>query len=553
MLQRLVISNYALIRHLDLSFGEGFSTLTGETGAGKSIMLGALGLVLGNRADTQVLWDKEEKCVVEATFRVKGYQLEAWFLENDLDFSEEMMLRREISPSGKSRAFINDTPVTLPLLKEVGSRLVNIHSQHEILLLNNRDFQLAVIDSFAGIEKEVETCQMLYLEYTRLLGELRAIREEHAAQLAQQDYDMFLLEELRMADLDKVDLQVMEASCRMLEHAGEIRQLLYKLMELFGNEPVNLISALRSASDSLQKMEAVGKLAHVAERLKSLWLETDDLHREIALLAEEVDDNPEELALVRDRLNQLNHLLQKHRVNELSDLVAIRNSLSEKWNRHHDRGTEISEISTACDARFQELMQRSSELSRRRTEASVPLAEHLCHILAKLGMPQSTVNFLITPLPEPGADGSDHVELLFSANAGSDPSPVSRVASGGELSRLMLAIKSVLSTRQLIPTIIFDEIDAGVSGEIAGKAGNIMQLMGASMQVIAITHLPQIAARGAEQFQASKYLENGRTISVVQKLSHAERVEAIALMLSDGATSPESLANAHRLLKGETG
>lgn len=551
MLQRLVISNYALIRHLDLSFGEGLSTLTGETGAGKSIMLGALGLVLGNRADTQVLWDKDEKCVVEATFRVKGYQLEEWFSDHDLDFTHEMLLRREINAAGKSRAFINDTPVTLPLMKEVGSRLVNIHSQHEILLLNNRDFQLAVIDSFAGIEKEVETFQVLYREYTRLIEELSAIKEEHASQMVQQDYDMFLLEELQTTDLDKVDIQALEASCRMLEHAGEIRQLLYRIIELFGNEPVNLISVLRSSSESLQKMEAGGKLAEVAERLKSLWLETDDLNREISLMAEEVDDNPGELAMVQERLNQIYHLLQKHRANELSDLIKIRDALSEKWVKHHDRGTEISRISAECDVKYQELIQRSSLLSKHRAEASLPLAEHLLGILEKLGMPQSTVKFLITPLPEPGTDGSDHVELLFSANAGSDPSPVSRVASGGELSRLMLAIKSVLSTRQLIPTIIFDEIDAGVSGEIAGKAGNIMRQMGSSMQVIAITHLPQIASRGAEQFQASKYMDSGRTVSVVQKLTPEERVEAIALMLSDGEPTPESLANARRLLKGE--
>ncbi|HRZ43322.1 MAG TPA: DNA repair protein RecN [Bacteroidales bacterium] len=548
MLQRLVITNYALIRHLDLSFGAGLSTLTGETGAGKSIMLGALGLVLGNRADTQVLWDKEEKCVVEATFRVQGYQLEEWFSGNDLDYLPETILRREITPAGKSRAFINDTPVTLPLMKEVGSRLVNIHSQHEILLLNNRDFQLAVIDSFAGIEKEVDAYQTLFRDYTRLREKLAAIREEHAAQIAQQDYDMFLLDELRLAELDKVDLQAMEASCRMLEHAGEIRLVLHRLLDLFSNEPVNLISAFRNASESLYRMEAGGKLAQVAERLKSMWLETDDLNREMELLAGEVDDNPEELATIRDRLSQLYHIMQKHRVNDLAGLISIRDTLSEKWLKHNDRGTEISRISAECEIKYQELKDRCAKLSRERAQASKPLAEHLGGILAKLGMPLSAVNFQITPLPEPGADGSDHVELLFSANAGSDPSPVSRVASGGELSRLMLAIKSVLSTRQLIPTIIFDEIDAGVSGEIAGKAGNIMQQMGSSMQVIAITHLPQIAARGAEQFQASKYLENGRTFSVVQKLTPSERIEAIARMLSDGDPTPESLANAHRLM-----
>jgi DNA repair protein RecN (Recombination protein N) len=549
MLQKLVISNYALIRHLDLTFREGFSTITGETGAGKSIILGALGLVLGNRADTQVLWDKEEKCTVEAVFRITGYPLEPLFEANDLDYDRELYLRREITPSGKSRAFINDTPVTLPVMKDIASRLVNIHSQHEILVLNSRDFQLALLDAFAGLETDVEAYQAKYRSYRSLSALLEDLKQTYAGQIAKQDYNQFLYDELKESHLEDADIEALESSRRLLEHVGEIRQQLFEVEQLFSNEPANLIASLKNTASTLRKTETGGVLASITDRITSMWIEADDLSREISLFMHHLEDDPAELVRVNERLNHLYHLLQKHRVQVVADLVVIREDLEAQLRQQIDTGEEISRVEAACSGLLEEITSDAGYLSACRCKATEPLAEHLKEILNRLGMPESAVIFKIDPLTSPGPDGVDRATLLFSANLGIEPDVVSRIASGGELSRLMLAVKSVLSVRKLIPTIIFDEIDAGISGEIAGKAGAIMQEMGESMQVIAITHLPQIAAKGAYQFLASKITENGKTLSQVKMMTIEERERAIARLLSDEEPTPESLANARRLLK----
>jgi DNA repair protein RecN (Recombination protein N) len=548
MLKKLSIENYALIRKLDLRFARGFSTLTGETGAGKSIMLGALGLVLGNRADSQVLWNKAEKCIVEATFQISGYQFEAFFLQYDLDFDDETILRREITPAGKTRAFVNDTPVNLQVLRDLGSKLINIHSQHEILVLNDREFQLAMLDSFAGHEDKVTYYQERYHEYQKTVSEIRLLQRTYAEQLAQFDYNQFLFDELKAASLDHAGMEAIEEECNLLENAEEIKSTLFQLASLFSGEEIDFLVSLKSLANNLEKLTIGKSSGLLLERLNALYIEAEDLSRDIDRFNEGIIADPERLEQLRERLGHLNHLLQKHHAGTIEDLIRIREELDMKLRLYADTSDAIRVAEAQLEVIRKDVTTLAGELSQSRKAAIRALVSHLLGLLAQLGMPEADIRIDLEPLQEPGPDGLDRVTLRFSANKGIAPETISKIASGGELSRLMLAVKSVLSTRNLIPTIIFDEIDSGVSGEIAGKAGNLMKLMGESMQVIAITHLPQIAAKGASQYLALKSNDQGRTISHVIELSLQERVDAIARMLSDAETTEESIANARRLL-----
>lgn len=551
MLKRLVISNYALIKHLDIPFYEGFSTITGETGAGKSIMLDALGLVLGNRADTMILWDKDSKCSVEATFAIKNYGLESLFGHFDLDYDDETLFRREINPAGKSRAFINDTPVTLQVLREIGARLINIHSQHEILVLNNRDFQLAMLDSFAGIESAVVHYQSRFNEWRGLNLQLQELRDAYADQLARHDYDSFLFDELMAAKIDGVDFETLEQECNLLENAEEIQVCLHQLNSLLTEEPADMLSHLRGVISNLQKLGSGSDLNTFIERLNSLFIEAEDLQRETLRLQDTFASDQPQLESLRERINHLNHLFQKHRVSSVVELVDIRNHLDVSLQEQISTEDAIKKVEKECIVILDVLRKLAEELSIKRANAAKPLASHLMSILSRLGMPDGLIELDIERVTEPLQDGYDKVTLLFSANKGSRPDMISKIASGGELSRLMLAVKSVLSSKKLMPSIIFDEIDSGVSGEIAGKTGNLMKEMGISMQVIAITHLPQIASKGTVQYLASKYVENGRTFSSVKILSDEERAYQIARMLSDKEPTRESMANAKQLLGHE--
>jgi DNA repair protein RecN (Recombination protein N) len=548
MLKRLTISNYALIRQLDIPFFSGFSTITGETGAGKSIMLDALGLVLGNRADTRVLWDKEIKCCVEATFLIGGYGLEPVFAALDLDYDDETLFRREINPAGKSRAFINDTPVQLHLLKDLGSRLINIHSQHEILVLNNREFQLAMLDSFAGHEADVVAYQQVFTAQKNKKAELEQLKSIHAEQLARFDYESFLFQELTDAHLDALDIVAIREEHQLLEHAEEIRNTLFQLFALFNEQPADFLSTLKTTSATLERIGAGTNLAGMIQRLQSLYLEAEDLARDIEAAKERVFVDPQQLEVLEDKINYLNQLLLKHRVNDLSELIGIRNEIDLRLQHQNLTSDAILRCEKELFLLEEEVLKKGRSLSARRREVVKPLSDHLTGILALLGMADAVIDFRLDEADHPMADGLDKVTLLFSANHGSAPDLISRIASGGELSRLMLAVKSVLSTRKLIPAIIFDEIDAGVSGEIAGKTGHLMRKMGETMQVIAITHLPQIASKGAWQYKASKGIEKGRTISEVRLLSADDRPYEIAKMLSDTEPTAESLANAKQLL-----
>ena len=548
MLKHLNVVNYALIKELDISFNPGFSTLTGETGAGKSIMLGALGMVLGNRADTRVLHDVKRKCTAEATFIINDYGLEELFAQYDLDYDHECIFRREINQNGKSRAFINDTPVSLQVLKEIASRLINIHSQHEILVLNNRDFQLAMLDSFTGHEDKVMLYQKRFAEYRALAGELEELKKLYSEQLAQYDYDLFLFEELTAAKLDEIDLHSLEQELKLLENSEEIRTTLHQLSQLFNGEPLNFLSSLRTGQATLARIASGSNMDELIERLNSLYLEGEDLEREVVAKMDSVVDDPAQMELLREKTGQINHLLQKHRVSEIADLIRIRDEIDTRLKQMSFTDEAISKTEKKLAGLKEVVYSLAGELSEARQSAVESLMKHLAGILSQLGMTDSVVEMKMEPLPEPSADGIDRVSLLFSANKGSKPDLISIIASGGELSRLMLSVKSVLSAKKLIPTIIFDEIDSGVSGDIAGKTGLIMQKMAEKMQVIAITHLPQIAARGDYQYLAYKKSDNRRTVSNVRLLSSDEREYEIARMLSDDEPSPESLANARVLL-----
>lgn len=550
MLKHLNVVNYALIKELDIAFNPGFSTLTGETGAGKSIMLGALGMVLGNRADTQVLHDVNRKCTAEATFIIKDYGLEELFAQYDLDYDHDCIFRREINPKGKSRAFINDTPVSLQILKEITSRLINIHSQHEILVLNNSDFQLAMLDSFIGHEEKVVQYRKMFAEYRALAVELEDLKKLHAEQLAQHDYDHFLFEELTAAKLDDVDRPSLEEELKLLENSEEIRITLSQLEQLLNGDPLNFLSTLRSSYSALAKIASGSNMDELIARLNSLYLEGDDLAREVVAKMDSVVDDPAQMDLLREKINLINHLLLKHRVGDVTDLIGIRDEIDNRLQQKSFTDDSIKKTEIKLAELTKVIGSLAGELSDERMSAVDNLAAHLAEILTQLGMADSAIEMRVERLPEPSVDGIDKVSLLFSANKGSKPDLINRIASGGELSRLMLSVKSVLSAKKLIPTIIFDEIDSGVSGEIAGKTGLIMQRMAEKMQVIAITHLPQIAAKGEYQYMAYKKSDNGRTVSTVRMLKSDEREYEIARMLSDDEPSPESLANARVLLQG---
>jgi DNA repair protein RecN (Recombination protein N) len=548
MLKTLRIENYALIKSVEIQFNSGFSTITGETGAGKSIMLDALGLVLGNRADTQVLRDPSRKCIVEAQFILDGYGLEPFFDSMDIDYESESLFRREINPAGKSRGFINDTPVNLQVLKEIGSRLINIHSQHEVLVLNNRDFQLALLDAYAGNENALAAYQNIYKRYTQEKKQLEKLNLQKATYLSQLDYDSFLYEELAAAKPELDSLQELEEKQRMLSNASDIKSTLYRISDLMNGEQLDLLAMLKDVANQLQQYATGNPLAELYERLEAVRIELADITLEADRQNENILDDPEELDSVNERLGHLNHLLQKHRVQDLEQLKVLKEEIGKRLSQHNNLDETIAALEKALTSTHAKLVDHGKTLTETRKQSILPLCTHIEKILSTLGMPDAQLKIKWVPLHTPGPDGWDNITVLFSANKGTIPDMISKIASGGEMSRLMLSLKSVLSQKKLIPTIIFDEIDSGVSGEIAGKTAMLMRSMASNMQVIAITHLPQIASKGEEQFLASKSTEGNLTTSQVTKLTPQERIEAIAKMLSDDNPTTESRANAMQLL-----
>jgi len=534
MLKALSIKNYALIDNLSVGFGGGFSVITGETGAGKSILLGALSVILGKRADPGVLKDKSRKCIVEGEFDVSTLQLQPFFDQHDLDYDTIVFLRREILPSGKSRAFINDTPVTLNVLKELGNHLVDIHSQHQTLMLADNRFQLDVLDNYLSNTKVVADYALLYRQYLSLKKELKQLQEMELALKQEEDYLKFQFEELDAIELDEQSFDEMEERQQFLVHSEEvIATLAMAGNRLLENED-NIIDNLALVKDSLSSIAGyLQKAQELKERLESVWLELKDMADEITSLQTESETDPAELSELTARLDEIYRLQQKHRVQSVRDLLNLKEEYSNKLLGITGVENEIEKISKTLNSVTGELEQLAGQLTTVRKSGIPKLSKAVEQVLHKLGMKDAEFRVIVQPLENFSSTGKDKVSFWFSANKGMPADDISKIASGGELSRLMLAIKSLVTGKSLLPTVIFDEIDSGVSGDIAGKVGNVMKEMARNHQLIAITHLPQIASKADAHYKVFKETLIDTTQTNMMLLTTDQRVDEIAAMLSD--------------------
>ena len=554
MLKSLFIQNFVLIDSLDIQFEKGFSVITGETGAGKSIILGALSLVLGQRADGKSIKKDADKCVIEAVFDIRQYSLEPFFLSNDLEYdAESCILRRELYASGKSRAFVNDSPVSLAIMKELGTKLIDIHSQHQNLLLGDNRFQLRVVDVMAENEILLILYRKEYSRYQALKKELKELKEKAAQTKQEEDYIRFQLDQLEEAHLSAGEQEELEQEQETLSHAEEIKGTLYKVSQLLDGEEmggVQLIKEAYSAADSLERYFPRAK--EIGERLRTAYIDLNDLVSEIEMLKDDVEFNPERLDFVNERLNTIYSLQQKHHLNTVDELLQLQAQYEQQLNDINSFDEQIADLQRQLDASYRELLQQAAVLSGQRKIASEALAKQLVQMVMPLGMSNVRFRVDITPREEPDSDGMDEVCFLFSANKSGELQPVAQTASGGEISRLMLCIKAMIAGFTALPTIIFDEVDTGVSGDIADKMGNIMHDLGTKMQVFAITHLPQIAAKGQAHYFVYKTDVDDRTVTRIKRLDDDERVREVARMLSGASLTEASLANAKDLLRQTT-
>ena len=554
MLQSIHIQNYALIESLDIDFHSGFSVITGETGAGKSIILGAIGLLVGQRADSKAIKTGASKCVVEAHFNISTYQLEDFFNENDLEYDgEECILRREVHASGKSRAFINDTPASLVQMKALGEKLIDVHSQHQNLLLNHEDFQLNVLDILANSREALQTYKSLYNSYKQTARELNTLIEEAEKNRQDEEYIRFQVQQLEDAHLQAGEQEELEQELEMLTHAEDIKSSLFKVNQLMDEGEMNLVSLSKEAMQVLQSISRVYAPAlEWSNRLESCYLELKDMAHEIAYASDEIEFNPTRLDYVNERLNLIYTLQQKHQLSSVEELLELAGKLNEKLDAITSSDDNIQELTQKKDLLYQQVLSQAEILTRMRTEASKEIEAQMQAYLIPLGMPNVRFAVELSPRKEPDASGMDNVSFLFSANKNGTLQQVASIASGGEIARVMLSLKAMIAGAVKLPTIIFDEIDTGVSGSIAEKMALIMQEMGqADRQVISITHLPQIAARGAHHYKVYKEDTEVGTNSHIRILNEEERINEIAHMLSGATLTEAALNNAKALLNNE--
>ena len=551
MLTSLYIQNFVLIDNLDIRFNDGFSVITGETGAGKSIILGALGLVLGQRADAKSIKKGSSKCVIEATFDISKYQLDSFFLDNDLEFDPATcILRRELFASGKSRAFVNDSPVALTILKELGNRLIDIHSQHQNLLLGDNHFQLKVIDVMAENEILLILYKKEFSRYQSLRRELKELKEKAARSQQEEDYIRFQLDQLEEANLREDEQEELEQEQEALTHAEEIKSALYRINQLLDGEEqgcARLVKEALSATESLEKYYP--KAREMAERLRSAYIDLNDLASEADSAKEDVEFNPERLDWINERLNTIYSLQQKHHAKDIQELLAIRDNYRAQLESIDSLDEQIEQVGKQLEISHDELTRQATVLSSQRKIAAEEITKRLVAMISTLGMPNTRFRIDFQPRVEPEADGMDEIQFLFSANKSSELSPVAQTASGGEISRLMLCLKAMIAGFTALPTIIFDEVDTGVSGDIADKMGDIMNELGSKMQVMAITHLPQIAAKGSAHYLVYKEDIDEQTFTRIKPLEQEEREREVARMLSGASLTEASLANARELLR----
>jgi DNA repair protein RecN (Recombination protein N) len=556
MLISLHIENYALIQETTVSFGPGFVAITGETGAGKSIMLGALGLLLGQRADAAVLADKQSKCVVEARFDIAGLGLQQLFEEADVDYDDQLILRREILPSAKSRAFANDTPVQLPFLRLLGQHIIDIHSQHQTLTLADSQFRLHLLDSLAvssakGTVKCVEAYSAAYSKYVALKHDLEALTATEAQNRREQDYLQFQFNELSAARLDADEQEALEQESQLLAHAEAVREGLSMASAAIDDDSdTSTLSRLRQAKTALSHIAAYHtSVETLLSRLESSLIELGDINSELQSTADGITYSPERQQEVDDRLALIYRLEKKHGVDSVQQLISLRDDLDTRLQSIATLDSRIHDLMEQVDAAFAELQSAADSLTAARRKAALSLGNGILPILHELGMPEARFSVSLTPTATYGPQGHDAVEFLFNANRGGDLRDISKVASGGELSRLMLAVKSMLTSRSLLPTIIFDEIDTGVSGDISVAVGRIMGRMAERMQVVAITHLPQIAARASQHLKVYKQIVGDRTVSRIRELTADERVVEVAVMLSSDPPTPAAIQTAKELMQ----
>ena len=549
MLTTLSIKNFALIEKLNIDFSENFSIITGETGAGKSIVLGALGLVLGKRADLTSLKNKEEKCVIEAQFEISRYGLQSFFEANDLDYENDTIIRREILPSGKSRAFVNDSPVNLQELQELGQFLIDIHSQHQTQELSEEKFQFDIIDSIGNNQNIILEYALILKKYKSLKGNLSDLKSKLLEASKEQDYNSFLLEELLSAKLISGEQEELEAVYEQLNNVEFIKENLNKSLSVAEEEQFGVLNNLKEIKASLQKIAGFStEYNALLERVNSVSIEFDDIVSEMNQIGEALINDPEQLELTNQKLQNIYNLQKKHQVSTIEELLAIQEDLDNKVISVDSLQQEIEKIENEITSNEAELDKFSILIRENRQKAIPILAEKLISILDLLGMPNVRFKIEVKPSGAYHNNGKDDLDFLFAANKGSDFGLLKKTASGGELSRIMLAVKSILSQYQKLPTIIFDEIDTGVSGEIADKMGEIMKEMSKMMQVFAITHLPQIAAKGKVHFKVSKTTVGEITNSELKLLSGEERIIEIAQMLSGKDVSDSAINHAKALL-----
>ena len=550
MLSRLSIKNYALIDELSIDLKHGFTSITGETGAGKSILLGALGLILGDRSDSKVITDSHKKCIVEGDFKIDKYGLELYFNTNDLDYLDNTVLRREISPNGRSRAFVNDTPVSLNQLKEIGSFLIDIHSQHQTLLLNSQDYQLKLVDAYCNHQDLLSQFKSEYQSYLSKQKQLDELVENEKQLTREFDYKQFLFEELEEAKLSLEDKSI-EEELNRLENFEEIQQKLNQILIIADTDDSSvstLLSNIVLTLDSVRKND--NKIDALNSRFNSIWIEFKDCISDLESLASNynIDFDARHLLLLQERYSLINKLLQKHSVNSLDELIEIHSNLSRELEQFHSLDKTVKSLSNECDKTLKKVSNTAQALTKNRISVLSSIENELQILLSSLGMPNARVKIIKNAFEKLSVKGFEDFTFYFSSNKGVELKEISSVASGGELSRLMLCFKYILAQKTSLPSIIFDEIDSGVSGEIAHKMADLMSQMSKSMQVISITHLPQVAAKGRVQLLVSKSETSDKTQTNIKELLPEERITELAKMLSGKTITDSSLSNARDLL-----
>lgn len=549
MLTALSIKNYALIEDIKINLQEGFTIITGETGAGKSIMLGAMGLLLGKRADYSAIRTSKDKCVIEGNFQLSNYNLLDFFKSEDLDYEDNTIIRREILSSGKSRAFINDTPVTLPVLVQLGDLLIDIHGQHQTLSLGENNYQFEVIDTLARNEQILQEYQQELRRYKKIQQELIKLKENQAQAIKDHDYNVFLLKELEEAKLKPGMLEDLEERYEELSNVETLTEHLGNSVTQINQEEIGSLAGLKEVRNNLAKISGFSSnYATLQERVESVIIELDDIAQELETTLERVEANPQELEEVNGKLQVIYNLQKKHSADGVEELLKIKTALQEKVDLTENAGADLEKVTKEIQRSREDLKIISAKIHENRDKIIQGFVKHVEKVIADLGMPNARLKIELKHQEEFLINGQDQLTWYLSANKGGDFTEMKKAASGGELSRIMLAVKSILATQSKLPTIIFDEIDTGVSGDIAQKMGDILQSMGSSMQVIAITHLPQIAGKGSRHFKIFKEDIDETTVTMIRELGTEERIEELAMMLGGNTRSESAMAHARALL-----